>query len=502
MATWSSDLDDLKFGVIIQTEGHTFTPHSCNGPKEMEVFGSTPSHSPSQSLARKQTPDHPETWYCLKIQATSTKDRGTIPPPTHVWQAPVVEDMLWDGKSGLAEAVMTGPGRAILFYGRQSLGEGLSLGEVWDTTFMLSGAISWVGKQAQLNASAVSLWEGRSLIAQAITEWCIEARGPGHPQSCLPASPQFSFHNQDEPTENVRTPTADEWMEVPRHTSWASYYEWGQALQCSQNCTHRQWDPLAASTPSSSPSLDCSFESDRSSVSTSSSVSSRSNRFGGSRCWHCGQCCWQPRHHMKINLPVFRDEDKKDTVTYQSWHWDIMVYHQAGCWDCILLPYVICSLQGYLGELVRSLGPSITLDGVIIVLDEHYNNVKALDAMNQELFQLWMANKEMVSDWGCTSQDTSKSLQPHSWKGSQQTALLNQSETTSTMGCPSSWRWWWPTSRQLLMRRHTQTTFGWHKKQRRRKQWKPPRAQLWPAWVCQKWLASSLYGSSRAVSQP
>ena len=41
-----------------------------------------------------------------------------------------------------------GPGQAILFYGRQSLGQGLSLGKVCNATFMLSGAISWVGKQA------------------------------------------------------------------------------------------------------------------------------------------------------------------------------------------------------------------------------------------------------------------------------------------------------------------------------------------------------------------
>ena len=34
---------------------------------------------------------------------------------------------------------------------------------------------------------------------------------------------------------------------------------------------------------------------------------------------------------MKINLPIFEDEDKKDAITYKSWHWDIMVCHQAGC---------------------------------------------------------------------------------------------------------------------------------------------------------------------------
>ena len=42
----------------------------------------------------------------------------------------------------------------------------------------------------------------------------------------------------------------------------------------------------------------------------------------------------------------------------------------------------------------------ITLDDVLMILDEHYNNVKALDALNQELFQLWMTDKETISDWG------------------------------------------------------------------------------------------------------
>ena len=42
----------------------------------------------------------------------------------------------------------------------------------------------------------------------------------------------------------------------------------------------------------------------------------------------------------------------------------------------------------------------ITLDDVLTILDEHYNNMKALDSLNQELFQLQMADKETVLDWG------------------------------------------------------------------------------------------------------
>ena len=89
---------------------------------------------------------------------------------------------------------------------------------------------------------------------------------------------------------------------------------------------------------------------------------------------------------MKINLPIFKDEDAKDAVTYQSWRWDLTVYHCTGCWDCTLLLYAIQSLQGYPRELVQSSRMDITLDDVLMILDEHYNNMKALDALNQELF--------------------------------------------------------------------------------------------------------------------
>ena len=117
MATRLSDLDDHKPGINIQTEGHTLTPPSIqNGPEDPVVFGSAPSHSPSQSLARKPTPDWPETWYCLEIQVTSTEDERVTPPSPHMWQVPIVEDMVWDGKAGLTEAIVTGPGWAILLY--------------------------------------------------------------------------------------------------------------------------------------------------------------------------------------------------------------------------------------------------------------------------------------------------------------------------------------------------------------------------------------------------
>ena len=77
-----------------------------------------------------------------------------------------------------------------------------------------------------------------------------------------------------------------------------------------------------------------------------------------------------------------------------------MVYQCAGCRDHTLLPYAIRSLQGYPRELVWSSSTDITLDNVLTILDEHYNNVKVLDVLNQELFQLQMVDKETVSVLG------------------------------------------------------------------------------------------------------
>ena len=74
-------------------------------------------------------PDCPGTQYCLGIHFTLTEEVGAATPP-HASMAPVVEDMLCHGWTGLTKAVVMGLGRAVLFYGRQSLGEVLSSGKV------------------------------------------------------------------------------------------------------------------------------------------------------------------------------------------------------------------------------------------------------------------------------------------------------------------------------------------------------------------------------------
>ena len=119
---------------------------------------------------------------------------GDTPPPSHAWMAPVVEDMLHEVRAGLTEAVVIGPGRAILFYGRHSMGEGLKVDEARDATFLLTDAGTWVGKLAYLTANPMMLQEGKRAITQAVLDHRVKARGPGHPQVNLPAPQPFRFN--------------------------------------------------------------------------------------------------------------------------------------------------------------------------------------------------------------------------------------------------------------------------------------------------------------------
>ena len=69
-------------------------------------------------------------WWCIngvpnnvtRMQLPQIKWFVLLPPTSHSWMAPLVEDMLCDARTGLTKAVLTGPGRAVLFYGRHSMG--------------------------------------------------------------------------------------------------------------------------------------------------------------------------------------------------------------------------------------------------------------------------------------------------------------------------------------------------------------------------------------------
>ena len=81
-----------------------------------------------------------------------------------------MQDMLHGARTRLTKAVVIGLGRAVLFYGRHSMGEDLTADEARDATFLLTGAGTWVGKLAYLATDPMTIQEGRRAIAQAISD--------------------------------------------------------------------------------------------------------------------------------------------------------------------------------------------------------------------------------------------------------------------------------------------------------------------------------------------
>ena len=109
------------------------------------------------------------------------------------------------------EAVVIGPGRAILFYGRHSMGEGLKADEARDASFLLTGAGTWIGKLAYITADPMTLQEGRRAIARAISDHRVKARGLGCPRVNLPAQQPFRFN-----TSRASPPGDQSAHEVPK----------------------------------------------------------------------------------------------------------------------------------------------------------------------------------------------------------------------------------------------------------------------------------------------
>ena len=95
---------------------------------------------------------------------------GGSTPPSHSWTAPLVEDMLHNARTGLTKTVATGPGRTVLFYGRHSMGVGLTAEKGRDAAFLLTGAGTWVGKSAYLTTDPMTIQEGKRAIAQAVSD--------------------------------------------------------------------------------------------------------------------------------------------------------------------------------------------------------------------------------------------------------------------------------------------------------------------------------------------
>ena len=64
-----------------------------------------------------------------------------------------------------------------------------------------------------------------------------------------------------------------------------------------------------------------------------------------------------------------------------------------------MLPYVVMSSQGFLGDLARSLGEDATLTDILWMLDELYGMVMTFDTLSKELYSLKQTSGENVAEF-------------------------------------------------------------------------------------------------------
>ena len=68
--------------------------------------------------------------------------------------------------------MVTGPGSALLFYRRRTLGEGITLSDTWHVVFLMLQETVWVGRDVQIDVRSLTLHEGKAIMTQDLsTDW-------------------------------------------------------------------------------------------------------------------------------------------------------------------------------------------------------------------------------------------------------------------------------------------------------------------------------------------
>ena len=94
MAAKSSDSVDKMSEANLQADGQVEKPaQGAADLWEMEE-DSSPLCLPMWSPVQRLPLGHLNMKHCLEIQVTLTDELGDMPPPSHSWMAPLVEDML------------------------------------------------------------------------------------------------------------------------------------------------------------------------------------------------------------------------------------------------------------------------------------------------------------------------------------------------------------------------------------------------------------------------
>ena len=108
-----------------------------------------------------------------------------------------------------------------------------------------------------------------------------------------------------------------------------------------------------------------------------------------------------------IDLGKFSETEPTppDELNFDQWCISVKSF-QASYLDSILLPAVRKSIVGKAKSVVRHLGPSYTVDEVIIILTQEYEGVASSDVIFKDFYQLKQEQNEKVQVFSIRLRDT------------------------------------------------------------------------------------------------
>ena len=297
-----------------------------------------------------------------------------IPPPSAFWTAEILRAVLFQEREPPhpMDIVVTGTGRALVFWGRRSRGEGFTGDQVTEFWQALPRGMPVRNREIRFVCRPIPLEDGRREASHALSKPRIHTTRVTQPKN--PFEDQVALEGDNE----------GPLLEQPRHRA---------AERAGPEPNHRpMWNPrpLHQEMP-----METTEEEDYSTAtsgteSTASEAPSRSSRRRHRRRRR------RPRENRggkpKINIPTFKADDAKGAVTYASWRYDVNSY-RGQVNDEFLRPYVIASLQGSPGELIRSMPETTPLAGVLDKLDKYFGDVRTFEQLNKSFYDLKMGDK-------------------------------------------------------------------------------------------------------------
>ena len=121
-------------------------------------------------------------------------------------------------------------------------------------------------------------------------------------------------------------------------------------------------------------------------------------------------------------------------MTYCSWWWDVAIFLHSGWDDQYLLPYIFRLLEGFPGDLARSLDKDATLTDVLQTLDEHYGVVMIFNTLSKELYSLKQTSGENVAEFGMHLSQRSRYSSQSIQEGSKRSMWRRWNEAISMRG--------------------------------------------------------------------